>query len=178
VGVSEDPATGIASGPLGCYLVRHGVVAPEKAGAMLSLQGVKMLRPSRIHISIDSAGDSISRVRVGGRSVLVGEREGGTEHLQDAVAAYRLALQQSNRERAPRDFFGMNGGARSGAPAVQPLRPRGGRRGGPGPRETYRPQLGPWTAGHFPCSPSREGGSVGVMRDRGHVPAYRWGPQS
>ena len=26
-GITEDPATGIASGPLGCYLVRHGVVA-------------------------------------------------------------------------------------------------------------------------------------------------------
>ena len=50
LGVAEDPATGIASGPLGCYLVRHKVVPPEKAGAMLSLQGVKMGRPSHVHI--------------------------------------------------------------------------------------------------------------------------------
>jgi predicted PhzF superfamily epimerase YddE/YHI9 len=32
-----------------------------------------MRRPSRIHISIDAHGDDITRVRVGGRSVLVGE---------------------------------------------------------------------------------------------------------
>ena len=51
-GIGEDPATGSASGPLGCYLVRHRVVPPEKAGAMRSLQGVKMGRPSHIHISI------------------------------------------------------------------------------------------------------------------------------
>ena len=31
LGVAEDPATGIASGPLGCYLVRHKVVPPAKA---------------------------------------------------------------------------------------------------------------------------------------------------
>ena len=41
LGVIEDPATGSASGPLGCYLVRHQLVAPEAAGAMLSLQGVE-----------------------------------------------------------------------------------------------------------------------------------------
>jgi len=52
VGIAEDPATGVASGPLGCYLVRHQVVAPEHAGAMLSLQGAKMCRPSHIHIAI------------------------------------------------------------------------------------------------------------------------------
>src|SRR4029453_2291254 len=52
LGVAEDPATGIASGPLGCYLVKHKIVPPEKAGAMLSLQGVKMGRRSHVHISI------------------------------------------------------------------------------------------------------------------------------
>ncbi len=42
---------------------------------MLSLQGVAMGRPSRIHISIDSDEDRITRVRVGGVSVLVGRGE-------------------------------------------------------------------------------------------------------
>jgi trans-2,3-dihydro-3-hydroxyanthranilate isomerase len=73
MGANEDPATGSASGPLGCYLVKHGLVAPEKAGSIVSAQGVKMGRPSRIHIKIDQAGGEISRVRVGGTSVLVGE---------------------------------------------------------------------------------------------------------
>ena len=73
MGANEDPATGSASGPLGCYLVRHGLVSAEKAGSIVSAQGVKMGRPSRIHIKIDLAGGDISRVRVGGTSVLVGE---------------------------------------------------------------------------------------------------------
>jgi trans-2,3-dihydro-3-hydroxyanthranilate isomerase len=73
LGVVEDPATGSASGPLGCYLVRYNVVAPQQAAAMLSLQGVKMGRPSHVHISIGSTGGAISSVRVGGESVLAGE---------------------------------------------------------------------------------------------------------
>ena len=73
MGANEDPATGSASGPLGCYLVTHGLVAADKAGSIVSAQGVKMGRPSRIHIKIDQAGGEISRVRVGGTSVLVGE---------------------------------------------------------------------------------------------------------
>ena len=32
LGVVEDPATGIASGPLGCYLVRHKFVPPREGG--------------------------------------------------------------------------------------------------------------------------------------------------
>jgi trans-2,3-dihydro-3-hydroxyanthranilate isomerase len=74
-GIAEDPATGGASGPLGCYLLQHKLVTAESARNILSLQGVLMKRPSRIHISIDSAGGVISRVRVGGRSVMVGRGE-------------------------------------------------------------------------------------------------------
>jgi trans-2,3-dihydro-3-hydroxyanthranilate isomerase len=73
LGVPEDPATGIASGPLGSYLVRYQIVAPEKAGAMLSLQGVKMGRPSHVHMSIGTSGADITSVRVGGEAVLAGE---------------------------------------------------------------------------------------------------------
>jgi len=73
LGVQEDAATGSASGPLGCYLVRHRIVARESAGAMLSLQGVKMGRPSHVHISIGVDADEIRSVRVGGSSVLAGE---------------------------------------------------------------------------------------------------------
>ena len=74
-GIVEDPATGGASGPLGCYLLHHRIVSPEGARNIISLQGVAMLRPSRIHISIDSSGGTITRVRVGGGSVLVGKGE-------------------------------------------------------------------------------------------------------
>jgi trans-2,3-dihydro-3-hydroxyanthranilate isomerase len=74
-GIAEDPATGAASGPLGSYLLRHGLVSADAARSMLSLQGVAMGRPSRVHISIDSDEDRITRVRVGGVSVLVGRGE-------------------------------------------------------------------------------------------------------
>jgi trans-2,3-dihydro-3-hydroxyanthranilate isomerase len=73
LGVVEDPATGIASGPLGSYLVRHKIVRPDKADAMVSLQGVKMGRPSHVHMSIGVADGEITSVRVGGESVLAGE---------------------------------------------------------------------------------------------------------
>ncbi|HXD74672.1 MAG TPA: PhzF family phenazine biosynthesis protein [Vicinamibacterales bacterium] len=73
LGVPEDPATGSASGPLGCYLVRHKIVPAARAGAMMSLQGVKMGRPSHVHISIGAEGTEIRSVRVGGEAVLAGE---------------------------------------------------------------------------------------------------------
>jgi trans-2,3-dihydro-3-hydroxyanthranilate isomerase len=73
IGIVEDPATGIASGPLGCYLVRHKVVAADKAEAILSLQGAKMGRPSHVHIAIGVQGGEVTSVRVGGEAVLAGE---------------------------------------------------------------------------------------------------------
>jgi trans-2,3-dihydro-3-hydroxyanthranilate isomerase len=72
-GIVEDPATGGASGPLGCYLFTYRLVPRERVSHIVSLQGVKMRRPSRIHISIEAKGEEITRVRVGGRSVLVGD---------------------------------------------------------------------------------------------------------
>ncbi len=71
--IYEDPATGGASGPLGSYLVRHSLVTPEQGRSILNLQGVKLGRPSWIHVSIESSGLDISRVRVGGTSVFVAE---------------------------------------------------------------------------------------------------------
>ena len=80
LGIFEDPATGSASGPLGCYLVQHSLVTPEQARSILNLQGVKLGRPSWIHISIESSDGAISRVRVGGTSVFVAE---GTMEVED-----------------------------------------------------------------------------------------------
>ena len=80
LGVFEDPATGSASGPLGSYLVRHAIVAPAQAQSLLNLQGVKLGRPSWIHISIESAGSDISWVRVGGTATFIAE---GTMEVED-----------------------------------------------------------------------------------------------
>jgi len=50
MGIAEDPATGTASGPLGCYLVRHGLVHPAGVGSsqMVSEQGFELGRPSLV----------------------------------------------------------------------------------------------------------------------------------
>jgi trans-2,3-dihydro-3-hydroxyanthranilate isomerase len=40
---------------------------------MISLQGVKMGRPSHVHMSIGVADGAITSVRVGGEAVLAGE---------------------------------------------------------------------------------------------------------
>ena len=74
-GIVEDPATGSASGPLGCYLVEHGLVPPDQAGSIVSLQGVAMGRASRIHIAIAGRPGRITEVKVGGEAVLVGRCE-------------------------------------------------------------------------------------------------------
>src|SRR5207248_2130655 len=62
-GIVEDPATGSAAGPLGCYLVQNRVVAPASARRMVDVQGVRMGRPSRIYIGIDADGGNITDVR-------------------------------------------------------------------------------------------------------------------
>lgn len=72
-GIAEDPATGSASGPLGAYLVEHGVLAPDRAARMLNLQGVKMGRPSEIWMSIDRADGGAMEVQVGGSAIMVSE---------------------------------------------------------------------------------------------------------
>lgn len=71
-GISEDPATGSAAGPLGCYLVQYRVVDADRARSIVALQGVALQRPSVIHMSIEASGTKVTRVRVGGQAVLVG----------------------------------------------------------------------------------------------------------
>jgi trans-2,3-dihydro-3-hydroxyanthranilate isomerase len=72
MGIAEDPATGAASGPLGCYLVKHGLVTGSPA-VIVSEQGIEMGRPSFIHIQIDHNDCDFKRVSVGGQSVYIGE---------------------------------------------------------------------------------------------------------
>ena len=75
LGVLEDPATGSAAGPLGCYLLQHGLVTPDEARQMTNRQGVKMGRASRIHMAITGAAGAITDVKVGGEAVLVARGE-------------------------------------------------------------------------------------------------------
>lgn len=75
LGVPEDPATGGASGPLGCYLVRHGLVPAKPTATIVSEQGIEMGRPSFIHIEVTQEADEITSVKVGGQTVFVGGGE-------------------------------------------------------------------------------------------------------
>ena len=73
IGITEDPATGGASGPLGCYLVRYGLVECDPAAEIVSEQGLEMGRPSYIRIRIERQGEDITAVRVGGQCHFMGE---------------------------------------------------------------------------------------------------------
>ena len=72
-GIVEDPATGSAAGPLGSYLVRHGLVHRNEMADMVNLQGVAMGRASRLHMRIAEQDGAITRVQVGGKAIRVGE---------------------------------------------------------------------------------------------------------
>lgn len=71
IGVTEDPATGSASGALGAYLVRHGVVEVRPITEIIAEQGYEMDRPSLIHIEVESDDDAIQTVKVGGQVVMI-----------------------------------------------------------------------------------------------------------
>ena len=68
-GVSEDPATGSAFGPLAAYLVRHGLSDGKR---IVGEQGYEMGRPSLLYARVGGAKDRITSVHVGGRCVRTG----------------------------------------------------------------------------------------------------------
>lgn len=68
-GILEDPATGSANGPLGCYLNHYNLLS----GPFQSEQGFEMGRPSLIQVEIvENEQGEISQVLVGGNAVSVG----------------------------------------------------------------------------------------------------------
>jgi trans-2,3-dihydro-3-hydroxyanthranilate isomerase len=68
-GVNEDPATGSACGPLGAYLVRHGLSDGKK---IVVEQGYEMGRPSLLYVRVGGDRNRITAVHVGGRAVITG----------------------------------------------------------------------------------------------------------
>ena len=79
--ISEDPATGSASGPLGAFAVKYGLVRGRPTVLLVSEQGTKMGRQSFVHIRLDypAEGDVPTSIEVGGSVVptLKGELDGG-----------------------------------------------------------------------------------------------------
>jgi len=72
LGISEDPATGSAQGPLGAYLVAHELVQSAPTTRIRSEQGFEIARPSILEIEIDRPGAAVTAVRVGGRCIAMG----------------------------------------------------------------------------------------------------------
>lgn len=75
MGIAEDPATGAASGPLGAYLVKYGLVAADENDETVEIrseQGYEMGRPSQVSIRVKRQAGAISGVQVGGSSVYMG----------------------------------------------------------------------------------------------------------
>jgi trans-2,3-dihydro-3-hydroxyanthranilate isomerase len=72
-GITEDPATGSAAGPLAAYMAREGVLPMDEERVVL--QGAQIGRPSFLTVAVSGAPDAITDVRVGGsvHPVLKGE---------------------------------------------------------------------------------------------------------
>ena len=73
IGIPEDPATGSASGALGAYCVKNGVVEVGPTTEIVMEQGYEIDRPSRILVQVFSDDDAIQKVKVGGQVVMVAE---------------------------------------------------------------------------------------------------------
>lgn len=71
--IVEDPATGSASGPLGAFAVRYGLIPRAAEVSIVSEQGTKMGRQSFIHIELayPAGAELPTRIEVGGSVVPV-----------------------------------------------------------------------------------------------------------
>ena len=65
----EDPATGSAAGCCASWMVRHGVAKPDEQ--VMIAQGLRIQRPSYLHVRARPAGEKVTDVRVGGNTVEV-----------------------------------------------------------------------------------------------------------
>lgn len=74
-GITEESATGSSNGALACYLYKHGNLTNRDLQNMKFEQGYSMNKPSEIFVSLDVNKNQILKVRVGGKSVLFGEKE-------------------------------------------------------------------------------------------------------
>ncbi|MFA5905923.1 MAG: PhzF family isomerase [Desulfobacula sp.] len=72
IGINEDPVTGNGNGPLGAYLVHHGLVDHDnRLFCFKGQQGDAMGRPGIISVEVDIENKRPVRTRVGGQAVMV-----------------------------------------------------------------------------------------------------------
>ena len=65
----EDPATGSAAGCCASWMVRHGVAHSDEQ--VMIAQGLRIQRPSYLHVRANLQREQVSNVRVGGHTVEV-----------------------------------------------------------------------------------------------------------
>jgi len=76
IGISEDPVTGNANGPLGAYLVQHRLVPTDgKRLVFKGQQGEAIGRLGAVDVTVEIADRRPSAVLVGGRAVIVFKSE-------------------------------------------------------------------------------------------------------
>jgi trans-2,3-dihydro-3-hydroxyanthranilate isomerase len=75
IGVPEDPATGSATGPLGAYMAKYGLIPNVDGTAFTSEQGTQMKRRSFVHGILHVRENEIESVEIGGSAVAVIEAE-------------------------------------------------------------------------------------------------------
>ncbi len=76
IGVNEDPVTGNANGPLGAYLVRHGLVRHD--GALFrfkAIQGEAIKRAGTIEVQVKIKNSAPEEVKIAGNAIIVFKSE-------------------------------------------------------------------------------------------------------
>lgn len=74
IGINEDPVTGNAHGPLGAYLVKHGLVKPD--GSHFSFkgeQGYAIGRSGLVDVTLNLENGEPKLIKIGGKAVIVFE---------------------------------------------------------------------------------------------------------
>jgi len=73
-GIHEESATGSATGALACYLFDREKLSKYHLNKLLFEQGYSMGQHSQITVSLEVNGQKITRVQVGGKAVITGEK--------------------------------------------------------------------------------------------------------
>jgi trans-2,3-dihydro-3-hydroxyanthranilate isomerase len=106
-GISEDPATGAAAGPLALHLARHARI--RFGDRVLITQGAEVGRPSTLHARVTGSAERLELVEVGGNAVVIG---GGVIELPDRARAAPGAALSDFESRFDGAFLCLDGPAR------------------------------------------------------------------
>lgn len=76
IGVNEDPVTGNANGPLGAYLVKHGLVNHNNSSfSFTGEQGYAIGRSGLVKVTVRLQKGEPEQVKIGGKAVIVFKTE-------------------------------------------------------------------------------------------------------